>query len=640
MSDSLHHECGVAAIRLLKPLSYFADKYGSPEWAFNKLFLLMEKQHNRGQDGAGIGCVKLNMPLGSPYVFRARNATSSALSDIFTMQQKNLRTLREEGGWDVKDTVAYKNQFNFGGEILMGHLRYGTSGQFDEGSCHPFLRRTNWTTRTLMLLGNFNMTNADELNRKLIERGQHPVFDTDTQAVLEEIGYYLDEAHTDIYRELRDKKTPGREIPHEISKRLDLYDIVGKASQGWDGGYCVMGTVGNGDFFCLRDPHGIRPCHYVLTDEYLAIASERVPLMSVMEVECGDVHELPRANMIVVKNDGKISIKEYTTPLEPTPCSFEAIYFSRGNDPIIYRERKALGANLAEKVVECLGDENFSHAAITYIPNTAEVSYYGLLEGLRAYRRDRVTSAVIEAFHDGTLSDSLIRELIQKRWPRAEKIAHKDIKLRTFISEESSRKQLAAQVYDLTYGAVGEEEVLIAIDDSIVRGTTLRSSLLRLLARSKARKIVILSSAPQIRYPDCYGIDMSELGKFIAFQAAISLLQKRGDYPYISQVYEECCRQLTRPPEQRINPVKKIYAPFTAEEITKEISHLVTPDNSPCEVEIIYQTLEGLRSAIEGPCGDWYFSGNYPTPGGFTTANVAFINWFEGRDGRSYSLPV
>ena len=640
MSDSLHHECGVAAIRLLKPLSYFADKYGSPEWAFNKLFLLMEKQHNRGQDGAGIGCVKLNMPLGSPYVFRARNATSSALSDIFTMQQKNLRTLREEGGWDVKDTVAYKNQFNFGGEILMGHLRYGTSGQFDEGSCHPFLRRTNWTTRTLMLLGNFNMTNADELNRKLIERGQHPVFDTDTQAVLEEIGYYLDEAHTDIYRELRDKKTPGREIPHEISKRLDLYDIVGKASQGWDGGYCVMGTVGNGDFFCLRDPHGIRPCHYVLTDEYLAIASERVPLMSVMEVECGDVHELPRANMIVVKNDGKISIKEYTTPLEPTPCSFEAIYFSRGNDPIIYRERKALGANLAEKVVECLGDENFSHAAITYIPNTAEVSYSGLLEGLRAYRRDRVTSAVIEAFHDGTLSDSLIRELIQKRWPRAEKIAHKDIKLRTFISEESSRKQLAAQVYDLTYGAVGEEEVLIAIDDSIVRGTTLRSSLLRLLARSKARKIVILSSAPQIRYPDCYGIDMSELGKFIAFQAAISLLQKRGDYPYISQVYEECCRQLTLPPEQRINPVKKIYAPFTAEEITKEISHLVTPNNSPCEVEIIYQTLEGLRSAIEGPCGDWYFSGNYPTPGGFTTANVAFINWFEGRDGRSYSLPV
>ncbi len=639
MSDPLHHECGVAAIRLLKPLSYFADKYGSPDWAFNKLFLLMEKQHNRGQDGAGIGCVKLDMPLGEPYVFRARNATSSALSDIFSAQQRNLRTLRENGGWDLQDADAYKKHFNFGGEILMGHLRYGTSGQFDEGSCHPFLRRTNWTTRTLMLLGNFNMTNAAELNRTLIERGQHPVFDTDTQAVLEEIGYYLDEAHTDIYRELRDN-TPGRIIPSVISRRLDLYDIIGKASQDWDGGYCVMGAVGNGDFFCLRDPHGIRPCHYVLTDEYLAIASERVPLMSVMGVECEDVHELERANMIVVKSDGKITIAPYTTPLEPTPCSFEAIYFSRGNDPIIYRERKQLGANLAEKVVECLGDENFSKAAITYIPNTAEVSYYGLLEGLRSYRRDRVTAAVIENFHNGTLTDELIRELIQRRWPRAEKIAHKDIKLRTFISEESSRKQLAAQVYDLTYGAVGNDEVLIAIDDSIVRGTTLRVSLLRLLARSKARKIVILSSAPQIRYPDCYGIDMSELGKFIAFQAAISLLKKRGDYAYITSVYDECRRQLTLPPAQRSNPVKSIYSPFSTEEITDEISRLVTPDNSPCEVQVIYQTLEGLHAAIEGPCGDWYFSGNYPTPGGFTTANVAFINWYEGRDGRSYSLPV
>ena len=625
MSDPLHHECGVAAIRLLKPLSYFANKYGSPEWAFNKLFLLMEKQHNRGQDGAGIGCVKLDMPLGEPYVFRARNATPSALSDIFSSQQRNLRTLRETGGWSVQDANAYKKNFNFGGEILMGHLRYGTSGQFDEGSCHPFLRRTNWTTRTLMLLGNFNMTNASELNRTLIERGQHPIFDTDTQAVLEEIGYYLDEAHTDIYRELRDNM-PGREIPSVISQRLDLYDIIGKASQNWDGGYCVMGAVGNGDFFCLRDPHGIRPCHYVLTDEYLAIASERVPLMSVMGVECEDVHELDRANMIVVKSDGKISIAPYTTPLEPTPCSFEAIYFSRGNDPIIYQERKQLGANLAEKVVECLGDENFSKAAITYIPNTAEVSYYGLLEGLRSYRRDRVTAAVIENFHNGTLSDELIRELIQRRWPRAEKIAHKDIKLRTFISEESSRKQMAAQVYDLTYGAVGKDEVLIAIDDSIVRGTTLRVSLLRLLARSKARKIVILSSAPQIRYPDCYGIDMSELGKFIAFQAAISLLKKRGDYAYITHVYDECRRQLTLPPEQRGNPVKMIYSPFSADEITEEISHLVTPDNSPCEVQIIYQTLEGLHSAIEGPC--------------YTTANVAFINWYGGRDGRSYSLPV
>lgn len=638
MSDPLHHECGVAAIRLLKPLSHFADKYGTPDWAFNKLFLLMEKQHNRGQDGAGIGCIKLNMPLGEPYIFRSRDATSSALSNIFNAQQRNLRHMREKGEIDGTNAADFKNKFNFGGEILMGHLRYGTSGLFDEGSCHPYLRRTNWATRTLMLLGNFNMTNAPELNRKLIERGQHPIFGTDTQTVLEEIGYYLDEAHTDIYRDLRNTM-PGKDIPAQISKRLDLYDIVGKASQAWDGGFCIMGGVGNGDFFCLRDPHGIRPCHYVLTDEYIAIASERVPLMSVMEVDCDDVHELPRANMIVVKNDGKVTIREYTAPLKPTPCSFEAIYFSRGNDPIIYRERKALGANLTERVVESL-DGNFSKAAITYIPNTAEVSYYGLLEGLRAYRRHKVTAAMVQAFQNGSMSVELIEELIMRRWPRAEKIVHKDIKLRTFITQESNRGQMVSQVYDLTYEAIGSDEVLVAIDDSIVRGTTLKTSLLRLLGRANPRKIVIVSSAPQIRYPDCYGIDMSELGKFIAFQAAISLLQKRGMYDFIASIYRECQRQLTLPAEERTNPVKQIYEPFTDDEITEEISRLVTPDNASCPVQVIYQTIEGLHKAIEGPCGDWYFSGDYPTPGGYTTVNAAFINWYDGRDGRSYSLPV
>ena len=638
MSDPLHHECGVAAIRLLKPLAYFADKYGSPDWAFNKLFRLMEKQHNRGQDGAGIGCIKLGMPLGEPYVFRARDATTSALANIFSSQQRSLRHMRERGevGWN--DAASYKNRFNFGGEILMGHLRYGTSGLFDEGSCHPYLRRTNWETRTLMLLGNFNMTNAPQLNRRLIERGQHPIFGTDTQTVLEEIGYYLDEAHTDIYRELRDT-LPGPEIPREISRRLDLYDIIGKASQAWDGGFCILGGVGNGDFFCLRDPHGIRPCHYIITDEYIAIASERVPLMSVMEVESEQVHELPRANMIVVKNDGKITIREYTRPLEPTPCSFEAIYFSRGNDPIIYRERKALGAELTEKIVASI-EGDISKAAITYIPNTAEVSYYGLLEGLRSYRRERITADMITALREGRLTEEMIEEQVLRRWPRAEKIVHKDIKLRTFITQESNRGQMVSQVYDLTYGAIAEDEVLVAIDDSIVRGTTLKTSLLRLLARAHPRKIVIASSAPQIRYPDCYGIDMSELGKFIAFQAAISLLKKRGMYDYITDVYEECKHQLTLPVEERGNPVKKIYAPFSDDEITEEVSRLVTPENATCPVQVIYQSLDGLHRSIEGPCGDWYFSGNYPTPGGYTTVNVAFINWFDGRDGRSYSLPV
>ena len=627
-----------AAIRLLKPLSYFAEKYGSPEWAFNKLFLLMEKQHNRGQDGAGIGCIKLNMPLGEPYIFRARDASDSAITTIFTNQQRNLRRLHDEGLVRSGDAQSYKRHFNFGGEVLMGHLLYGSSSTTnEEGVCHPYMRRTNWPTRTLMMQGNMGITNISELHQKLISRGQHPVFGTDIQTLMEEVGYYLDEAHTDLYRQLRDRNVDGQEIPHIISAELDLFDIISKASKDWDGGYTIMGGVGNGDFFCLRDPHGIRYCYYVLTDEYLAVASERVPLMSVMEVEASEVKELAPANMIVVKSDGSVNIKEYTTPQKHTPCCFEDVYTSRGNDPVIYRERKALGANLTEQVVNCL-DDNLSKAAITFIPNTAEVSYYGLLEGLRAYRRNKVTAAMIQAFRDGTMSEELINELILRRWPRAEKIAHKDIKLRTFISEESSRKQLAAMVYDLTYGAVGPDEVLVAIDDSIVRGTTLKMSLLRLLSRSNARKIAIVSSAPQVRYPDCYGIDMSEMGKFIAFQAAITLLKKRGMYTHIIDVYEECKRQMTLPAAERSNPVKKIYEPFTDDEITAEVSRMVTPDNCPCEIQVIYQTIEGLHDAIEGPCGDWYFSGDYPTPGGFTVVNQAFIKWFESRDKRDYQL--
>lgn len=627
-----------AAIRLLKPLSYYAEKYGTPEWAFNKLFLLMEKQHNRGQDGAGIGCIKLNMPLGEPYIFRARDTAANAVTGIFSDQQRHLSRLREDGIIRGNDAATYKRNFNFGGEVLMGHLLYGASGEvYDEGSCHPYMRRTNWPTRTLMMQGNMGITNISELHEKLISRGQHPVFGPDIQTLMEEVGYYLDEAHTDLYRQLRDKNVDGREIPHIISAELDLFDIIGKASKDWDGGYTIMGGIGNGDFFCLRDPHGIRYCYYVLTDEYLAVASERVPLMSVMEVEESEVKELNPGNMIVVKYDGAVTIREYTKPQKPTPCCFEDVYTSRGNDPIIYRERKQLGANLTEKVVNCL-DGNFSKAAITFIPNTAEVSYYGLLEGLRAYRRNKVTEAMLTAYRNGTMSEELIEELILRRWPRAEKIAHKDIKLRTFISEESSRKQLAAMVYDLTYGAVGSDEVLVAIDDSIVRGTTLKMSLLRLLSRTRARKIVIASSAPQVRYPDCYGIDMSEMGKFIAFQAAITLLKKRGMYTHIIDVYEECKRQLALPAEQRTNPVKKIYEPFTDDEITDEVSRMVTPDNSPCEIQVIYQSLEGLREAVEGPCGDWYFSGDYPTPGGFTVVNKAFIKWFESRDSRDYQL--
>ncbi len=639
MSDFLKHECGIAAIRLLKPLSYFQDKYGSCLWGFNKLFLLMEKQYNRGQDGAGVGCVKLNMPLGQPYLFRTRDASKDALPNIFNGQIKKLNKKSRKGQLDLTDAEAVKREFDYGGEILMGHLRYGTSGVFDEGSCHPYLRRTNWTTRTLMVLGNFNMTNAGELNQRLIARGQHPVFGTDTQTVLEEIGYHLDEAHNELYRKYREEDIPGPEIPKLISEYLNIPQIIRSSAEAWDGGFTILGAIGNGDFFCLRDPHGIRPCHYLITDEYIAVASERVPLMTVFEVENEQVQELPPAHVLTIESDGRYAISPYTTPLEPTPCSFEKIYFSRGNDPIIYRERKAMGAALTTRVVESLED-HFDKAAITYIPNTAETAYYGLLEGLRLYRRKRVHKILLDSFNNGTITEELLDTAILKRWPRGEKIAHKDIKMRTFITQEKGRAQLVSHVYDLTYGAVGPDDVLVALDDSIVRGTTLRKSILRILGRTKPRKIVIASTAPQVRYPDCYGIDMSELGKFIAFQAAISLIKQRNMGILLDEVYQACKEELTKPKEERRNCVKAIYAPFTEQEITEEITRLVTPHDAQCPIEVIFQTIEDLHKSIEGPCGDWYFSGDYPTPGGYTTVNVAYIKWFLGEDGRAYDLPL
>ena len=639
MSDFLKHECGVAAIRLLKPLSYFQDKYGSTLWAFNKLLILMEKQYNRGQDGAGIGCVKLNMPLGQPYLFRTRDASKDALTSIFNGQIKKLNKKVRRGQVNLKDAADIKNNFDYGGEILMGHLRYGTSGLFDEGSCHPYLRRTNWPTRTLMVLGNFNMTNTPELNQRMIERGQHPVFGTDTQTVLEEIGYHLDEAHTDLYRALRDSGMPGPEIPHAISSRLNIQEIIHNSAKQWDGGYAIMGAIGNGDYFCLRDPHGIRPCHYLITDEFVAVASERVPLMTVFEVESEQVQELPPANMLSIKADGTHAITEFTTPLKPAPCSFEKIYFSRGNDPIVYRERKALGAALTPQIVDSLEDR-FDKSAITYIPNTAETAYYGLLEGLRVYRRKRVHAQLLEALRNGTLDENMLDSAILKRWPRGEKIAHKDIKMRTFITQEKSRAQLVSHVYDLTYGAVGPEDVLVAIDDSIVRGTTLRRSILRILGRTNPRKIVIASTAPQIRYPDCYGIDMSELGNFIAFQAAVSLIKQHGQARLLEEVYKACREELAKPKEERRNCVKAIYEGLTEAEISREITRLVTPHDAPCPVEVIFQTIENLHESIEGPCGDWYFTGDYPTPGGYTTVNVAYMRWFEGKGGRAYDLPL
>lgn len=639
MSDPIKHECGIAAIRLLKPLEYFHDRYGSSLWAFNKLFLLMEKQHNRGQDGVGIGCAKLNTPLGQPYMFRRRCADSEALGKIFRKELKWINKVARRNIIDLDDPSAVKRAFDFGGEILLGHLRYGTSGRFDEGTCHPYLRRTNWPTRTLMVMGNFNMTNTPELNQALIERGQHPVFDTDTQTVLEEIGFHLDEAHTDIYRRLRDQGVDGSQTQTMISQQLHLGEILGAAAENWDGGYSLCGAVGNGDFFFMRDPLGIRPCHYLLTDEFIAVASERVPLMTVFEQETEAVKELEPGAMVTVKNDGQVSFGRFAEKTLPRPCSFERIYFSRGNDPDIYRERKKLGAALVPKVMQAI-DHNFEQAVFSFIPNTAETAWYGLMEGLRLDRRKAVRAKLLEALNQGDITEALLDETIMGNWPRGEKIAHKDIKMRTFISQESGRAQLVSHVYDITYDVVGSEDVLVALDDSIVRGTTLERSILRILARTRPKKIVIASTAPQIRYPDCYGIDMSQMGKFIAFRAAISLLRKRGLAAVLQQVYDQCLVETRKPSTEQENLVKRVYQAFSAEEISQEISEIVSPVDISCPVEVIFQSIESLHEALGGEYGDWYFTGNYPTPGGNAVVNRAYVHWFEGRDGRAYDTLI
>jgi len=641
MSDDLKHECGIAAVRLRKPLEYYYDRYGTALWGFNKLFLLMEKQHNRGQDGIGIGCNKLGMPLGDPYVFRRRSSERDALSAIFRKEVKGFHKKVRKGRLDPAKPGSVKENFDFGGEVLIGHLRYGTSGEFDDGSCHPYLRRSNWPTRTLMVMGNFNMTNTGELNRVLIERGQHPVFGTDTQTVLEEIGFHLDEAHTDIYRQLRDSGVSGTTIPDLISERLDIEKIVTESAASWDGGYSICGVVGNGDMFVMRDPHGIRPCHMLVTEDVIAFASERVPLMTVFEAEADDVVALEPGSMITVKSDGSLHGGQFAEAGDYKPCSFERIYFSRGNDPDIYRERKAMGAALVPQVVEAIGGQT-EKAVFSFIPNTAETAWYGLMDGLRMHRRKNVRAELLRALADGDLDEEKVDDLILRNWPRGEKIAHKDIKMRTFIAQEKGRDQLVSHVYDITYGMVEDGDALVALDDSIVRGTTLKKSILKILSRTSPRKIVVCSTAPQIRYPDCYGIDMSEMGKFIAFQAAVALLKRSGRQSVLDRVYEACRSEIRKPVGEMENCVKGVYAPFAPEEISEEIGRMVTPEENEWkgDVEVIFQTIENLHDSINGPCGDWYFTGDYPTAGGFATVNSAYIRWYEGLDGRSYDLPL
>lgn len=624
-------------IRLLKPLSYYQEKYGSALYGFNQLFLLMEKQHNRGQDGAGIGCVKLGVAPGKPYMARDRSIKSNPMARIFREQLKVYNKAVRNGVIDPHISESVKDNFEFGGELLLGHLRYGTSGGNSNKNCHPFVRQSNWPTKNLMLAGNFTITNEKELNQNLIDRGQHPIFGTDTQAVLEEIGFHLDEAHDAIYHKMRDSAVEGTSIPKIISDELDPIRILRKATSNWDGGYTIAGLIGNGDCFLMRDPNGIRPCFYFQNDEVIAFASERVALMTIFNQPIEAVQELEPGTATVIKNNGLIYNARFTDSQPYTPCSFERIYFSRGNDADIYKERQALGGALKEQVVQAI-DDNFEDSVFSFIPNTAEIAYFGLLRAMRIHRREEVKQAILCAQAEGKLDAELLDQLIMSNWPRGEKIAHKDVKLRTFISQEQGRAKLVSHVYDITYGLVEAKDCLVCIDDSIVRGTTLKESILKILSRTQPKKIVIASTAPQIRYPDCYGIDMSELGKFIAFKAAIALTNESDHSDRLKSVYEDCIAQQHLPASEMVNHVKRIYDAFSEQQIARKIAELVYPSKISWqgELEIIFLTVEKMRQAIPVHNGDWYFTGQYPTAGGYATLNRAYINYYEQKTGRAY----
>ena len=637
MSDRIQHECGIAMVRLLKPLSYYQEKYGSPLWGFFKLFLLMEKQHNRGQDGAGVACVKLDMAAGQPFMFRERCVKSNPLDRIFKLLLGSYQESVDKGIIHPEFADTVKTHFDFGGELLMGHLRYGTSGGYSMSSCHPFFRRSPWPTRNLALCGNFNMTNTSALNDSLIAIGQHPIFATDTQALLEKIGFYLDEEHEDIFRFLRTRGLSGAEMSRRISEELDLSRVITRSATKWDGGYALCGLVGNGDAFVARDPAGIRPAYYFQNDEVIAFASERAPLCTVFDQSVDHVHEVEPGHVMVIKKRGALTCTRFVDPLPRASCSFERIYFSRGNDLDIYRERKALGAGLADQLLKSVGHD-WANTVFSFVPNTAEVAYYGLMSALRVRRRSEVKASILEAVRDGKLTEELLDELVLRNWPHGEKVVSKDVKIRTFIGKESFRNHLASHVYDITYGTVLPKDHLVIVDDSIVRGTTLRRSILRILSRFHPKKIVIASTAPQIRYPDCYGIDMSELGKFIAFEAAVALLKERGKADLLQSVYELCQAEVSKPSLLSVNHVRKIYEPFTPDEISAKICELVRPKGLEWQgdVEIIFQTIENLHAAVPNHTGDWYFTGKYPTPGGYRVVNQAYINYFEQSEGRSY----
>lgn len=628
MSDTIKHECGIALIRLLKPLDFYKEKYGTAFYGINKMYLMLEKQHNRGQDGAGLASIKLDMQPGERYISRIRSNEAQPVQDIFTRINQRINEGFKANPSLRDDVTLQKRELPYIGEVIMGHVRYGTFGKNSIENVHPFLRENNWMYRNLIMAGNFNMTNVNELFQNLVRLGQHPKDKTDTVIVMEGIGHFLDDEVEELYRKLKEEGYTKQEASPFIAERLNIERILKRASKYWDGGYAMEGMIGNGDAFVLRDPAGIRPAFYYQDEEVVVVASERPAIQTVFNVKYENIRELPPGNAIIIKKSGEIAIKEILTPTVRKACSFERIYFSRGSDRDIYRERKMLGKLLFPRVAQAI-DHNLKDTVFAYIPNTAETSYLGLIEEAEQYLNEQKAKQLAVA------EKSEIPAILSQK-VRTEKVAIKDVKLRTFITEDSSRDDLVAHVYDITYGSVQKGDNLVIIDDSIVRGTTLKKSILSILGRLEPKKIIIVSSAPQIRYPDCYGIDMARLEDLVAFQAALALHKERGTYHIIKEVYEKCLTQVTLSDDKVVNYVKEVYAPFTDEEISDKIRDLLLPKDFTSEVEVIFQTVDSLHKACPENLGDWYFTGDYPTDGGNRVVNRAFINFYEGNKERAY----
>ena len=633
MSDAIQHECGIALLRLKKDLSFYLEKYGTAFYGLNKMQLLMEKQHNRGQDGAGIANIKLDMQPGERYISRARSIDTNPIQDLFGQIGSRFNQLASEAPEKLKDVSYLKKYTGFTGELFLGHLRYGTFGRNSIESCHPFLRQNNWMTRNLVLAGNFNLTNVDELFDSLLAIGQHPKEKSDTVTVLEKIGHFLDVENDRLYAKFKSEGFSKPEISTKISEHLDLVSVLQKSANKWDGGYAMAGLIGHGDAFVLRDPAGIRPAFYYEDEEVVVVASERPVIQTVFNLKEHQVKELEPGSALLIPKQGQVSEKEILPQLTIKKCSFERIYFSRGSDADIYKERKNLGRNIVPQVMDAIQGD-IEHTVFSFIPNTAEVSFYGMMKGVEDYHNLEKANAIL-ALGTNPSSES-ITQIIEGR-ARIEKIAIKDAKLRTFITQDDSRDDLVTHVYDITYGCiVPHRDNIVVIDDSIVRGTTLKKSILRMLSRLEPKRIVIVSSAPQIRFPDCYGIDMAKMGDFIAFEAAISLLKERNLDHIIEEVYQACLNQLSVPKEEVKNEVKRIYEPFTDQEISDRIALLLRPAEVKSEVTIVFQTVDNLHKACPGHTGDWYFTGDYPTPGGNKVVNKSFINWKENRNERAY----